>query len=422
MENYDPYDTTPRKAPQPRSQIRRKQGDGSLPITPAKTPHIQDNARQGGYEGTPRSDIQTPIRRPRKTPSTNKTYKQASAPIPIASLDGTTSASLSPEKSANNQNHAQQNKIMTPAKQAYAGPTFHASPAPSSLPIPKFFSRSVPRGASQTLPQAHLGTSPTPQSMPPSPGPADDSLIPQPPIQREQSPLDLFFNAHRAEQARQKAGEVSQLMPPRPQSFDVQALSQSSTSTRQYPQSGLSQHQLRTEQRPSGKEMFMLELDGADDQHAAGNEARAIPFNDRISAARNAPGQFNSPSKGTTDEQERLAKSLALKQLLKVMPAASEPVSYDERLHSHGKPSMNGSPAHGLQPMESSQYSSSQPVSTYQPMQGITPRPKAHLDGQNMFAATGSSRPIASQNYSHAPDVKIMEADLRRLLKLDPRP
>jgi hypothetical protein len=46
----------------------------------------------------------------------------------------------------------------TPARNqgAYAGPTFHASPAPSALPIPKFLSRSVPaksRMDPPTLPQ-----------------------------------------------------------------------------------------------------------------------------------------------------------------------------------------------------------------------------------------------------------------------------
>ncbi len=34
--------------------------------------------------------------------------------------------------------------ISTPSVAAYAGPTFHASPAPSALPIPSFYSKSVP--------------------------------------------------------------------------------------------------------------------------------------------------------------------------------------------------------------------------------------------------------------------------------------
>ena len=32
----------------------------------------------------------------------------------------------------------------TPIKQAYAGPTFHSSPAPSALPMPSFYSKSLP--------------------------------------------------------------------------------------------------------------------------------------------------------------------------------------------------------------------------------------------------------------------------------------
>jgi hypothetical protein len=60
---------------------------------------------------------------------------------------------------------------MTPAVAAYAGPTFHASPAPSALPIPSFFSKSVPESPSVRASEAQLqhddsgssgGDSPTP--------------------------------------------------------------------------------------------------------------------------------------------------------------------------------------------------------------------------------------------------------------------
>ncbi|KAK5680787.1 hypothetical protein LTS10_006545 [Elasticomyces elasticus] len=50
----------------------------------------------------------------------------------------------------------------TPAKeQAYAGPTFHASPAPSSLPVPRFFSKSVPNVIAPL--QAHMEGEKTPE-------------------------------------------------------------------------------------------------------------------------------------------------------------------------------------------------------------------------------------------------------------------
>jgi hypothetical protein len=96
------------------------------------------------------------------------------------------------------------NPSATPAKvqAAYAGPTFHASPAPSALPIPsRFLSRSVPS-------QTHTG--------PPTPPPEDssDSVSPSPsyaspsrppiavPSRNEDSPLDMLFKADKAERAK----------------------------------------------------------------------------------------------------------------------------------------------------------------------------------------------------------------------------
>lgn len=91
----------------------------------------------------------------------------------------------------------------TPAKTqgAYAGPTFHASPAPSALPIPKFLSKSVP-------PKTHTGP-PTPppdegsdSGSSPSPSPSRGAPIPIPSRSHQNSPLDLLFKADRAERAR----------------------------------------------------------------------------------------------------------------------------------------------------------------------------------------------------------------------------
>ncbi|KAL5425120.1 hypothetical protein PMIN04_002783 [Paraphaeosphaeria minitans] len=105
---------------------------------------------------------------------------------------------------------APSHSVATPAKTqgAYAGPTFHASPAPSALPIPKFLSKSVP-------PKTHTGP-PTP---PPeegsdsgsslSPSPSRGAPIPIPSRSAQNSPLDLLFKADRAERARNVNYSVS---------------------------------------------------------------------------------------------------------------------------------------------------------------------------------------------------------------------
>ncbi|KAF9695086.1 hypothetical protein EKO04_007105 [Ascochyta lentis] len=94
----------------------------------------------------------------------------------------------------------------TPLKNqgAYAGPTFHASPAPSALPIPKFLSKSVP-----------AKTAPGPPTPPPdNSSDSADSLSPSPspsrapiaiPPRQDDSPLDMLFKADKAERAKNTA-------------------------------------------------------------------------------------------------------------------------------------------------------------------------------------------------------------------------
>ena len=91
----------------------------------------------------------------------------------------------------------------TPLKNqgAYAGPTFHASPAPSALPIPKFLSRSVP-----------AKTAPDPPTPPPdnssdsansaSPSPSSSRAPIAIPARHEDSPLDMLFRADKAERTK----------------------------------------------------------------------------------------------------------------------------------------------------------------------------------------------------------------------------
>lgn len=99
------------------------------------------------------------------------------------------------------------NVSATPAKvqAAYAGPTFHASPAPSALPMPKFLSKSVPakpRAAPPTSADEGSDSASSPTPSPPSPSRAPISVPPR----HEDSPLDMLFRADRAEKARNGSG------------------------------------------------------------------------------------------------------------------------------------------------------------------------------------------------------------------------
>ncbi|KAF2715085.1 hypothetical protein K504DRAFT_365794 [Pleomassaria siparia CBS 279.74] len=88
----------------------------------------------------------------------------------------------------------------TPVKPqgAYAGPTFHASPAPSALPIPKFLSRSVPAKTRDRPPTPPEESSDSSSSPVPSPSRAPIAV----PSRHQDSPLDMLFKADRAERAR----------------------------------------------------------------------------------------------------------------------------------------------------------------------------------------------------------------------------
>ncbi|KAI4147902.1 MAG: hypothetical protein LQ340_005320 [Diploschistes diacapsis] len=92
------------------------------------------------------------------------------------------------------------------AKQIYAGPTFHTSPAPSSLPIPKFFAKPTPLGDKIS------DLNPLPSDDESSRESSNENGNDSPTLRtslrgenlhaREPSPLDIFFKADREEKAR----------------------------------------------------------------------------------------------------------------------------------------------------------------------------------------------------------------------------
>ena len=101
-----------------------------------------------------------------------------------------------------------QSPVASPARpaSAYAGPTFHASPAPSSLPMPKFLSSRSTAPDGHTNAPSHFsdgyesGSSSSSADAVPSPSRAVMQLQPG----RENSPLDFFFQADREERARRQ--------------------------------------------------------------------------------------------------------------------------------------------------------------------------------------------------------------------------
>lgn len=162
-------------------------------MTPPQTPKTQQfpnadgkrrkNKKQGGIKQE-------------KTKSRDATTAQvlasfSSVPVemdsPPMSSDELASGQITPPKLSS-----------TPPSKAYAGPTFHTSPAPSALPMPKFFSKSVPAGTSlQTMMESDARGATTPASAG---------------WEQSQSHLEILFRAAREENMgmkRQSSGSSS---------------------------------------------------------------------------------------------------------------------------------------------------------------------------------------------------------------------
>lgn len=220
---------------------------------------------------------------------------------------------------------AANNPSATPAKiqGAYAGPTFHASPAPSALPIPKFLSRSVPaktRAGPPTPPPEDSSDSAN------SPSPiASPSRAPIPvPTRNEDSPLDMLFKADKAERAKNTHGS------PASNGFFKPS----------YPARPLHyQH----DSYHSANGVFAIELDG---------EAKNKPFSPPPAASQAGHRSVTDPTKvpqlrdspqqnGGNDVMQDLLNRLSMSQ--KNLPAATPPKP--ERQSPSGSQSRHQSPS-----------------------------------------------------------------------------
>ncbi|KAL8771300.1 MAG: hypothetical protein Q9209_003205 [Squamulea sp. 1 TL-2023] len=193
-------------------------------------------------------------------------------------------------------------KSTTPSR-AYAGPTFHASPAASSLPMPKFYSKSVPdvnRASSmQTVTKEASETSSDQSEDSPTPGFAQRVGEEQ---VREESPLDFFFKADREQKERQR-------------------LEQQVSSGGQHLASGAltpkrPQHHSRHSTSGSQGGLFPMELENREPTKASHEKASSDPTTG-ISIGDTSETLRSSDIIETPQQAEqRRAKTIALKKLL----------------------------------------------------------------------------------------------------------
>ncbi|KAJ5144163.1 uncharacterized protein N7515_002950 [Penicillium bovifimosum] len=340
-------------------------------------------------------------------------------------------------------------KSTTPA---YAGPTFHASPAPSALPIPSFFSKSAPD--SKLAPPIETDSDdaePGPDATPSKPRNKTPILADE----QKPSPLDFLFQA--AVQARDAKSTGS---------HEVDRLRSPQTEPRA----------ART--NPDG--MFAFEIGNSDHPRKAVNSgigpSFAPSYQDRMNALR-PPSASQSPA--AAEEQHR-RRTEELKQLL-LNPPAQKPPSlvqsssdyagtfgprpsnvppYATPVRTSSGPPLtlsNGSfspHSHPQQPHAYPHYSQHAPLPArhYVPppsmpqyhgrasnghpsggySSGPSPAPSGnpylpgyesqwsgHGSPHQSYAAPSSQMPVNSPLPSQAADTRQIENDIRRVLKLD---
>lgn len=323
-------------------------------------------------------------RRPNRPPSTrspaSKTYASESdlppeLPFPLEMPNGNGSPFATPQKSASNSPAPQSHTVNArpkarngnkprpksafappspgPAKQtrrtppnvlpakpptetAFAGATFHASPAPSSLPIPSFLAKAMDSPQVKNSGQANQQPSP-PLSDTEVPTPRQASIFARE-VAREESPLDFLFNKQKEEREQARRASSANLVasPPGPYS-PPHAFVQSPPQPKTVPNkpSTLSARHDLLQRNGSAGRISATELDGTPGRPMG--PAFSTPWAERmraVQAGRNHPASQQAPSQPfaqqppTTvvgDKAEALKKLLAIGSSSPPMPSQSAP-------------------------------------------------------------------------------------------------
>ena len=328
------------------------------------------------------------------------------------------SGSASPMPASNNTfASAPRNQSLTPTRgnetpvKAYAGPTFHASPAASSLPMPKFFSKSMPN-VDKTSSLKSMMEQEAPETASESEGsPFQENTQPvRNHRTREASPLDIFFRADEKAKAKARPLQESAV-----KSFDGQSILSASPFGLQTP----SRHHSRHPTDGSVGGMFPLEMDGIPPDMASNSTHSGN------GSLRYEPAIHNSSSMAEPDltEEQRRAKTAALKQLLysnrtplpQNSSAGQRPPSSSLRqeLTMPSSPGAHNSPPVPSTPTPSrvqnphmcsrTQHHPNGYVSPYSQF----PAPRAQSQGSNTMPKSDNG------------NKKSLEDDLRRILKLE---
>ncbi|KAK3169563.1 hypothetical protein OEA41_008947 [Lepraria neglecta] len=409
--------TSPDKQPdQPMPTLRRGEKEITPDPAPAVNlqlpPHTPPRPRSM-YEGSTikqyaGNDSAPELSQNKKRTPKPQSRKQSGSVSPMPAADGIPISAPRPQSMTPNRTNE------TPVR-AYAGPTFHTSPAASSLPMPKFFSRSVPNVdktsnlktmMEQEAPDTTSGSEESPSQE--NSQPAHDHRA------REESPLDIFFRADR--EAKSKAHPTKESGTESP---NDQARLSASPSGSQTPTGYHSRHP--TDSSIGG--MFPLEMDGPAPELSSG----PTPPNAIHDVHTNRPVISSSSSMTEADrkEERRKAQTQALKEMLfSPRPQLPHNGSAGQRPPSSGLRKELTMPASPGRPSGPELPATPTPSRVHNPYTSANSRPQNQQNGYVSPYSSFTPPRIPSHGSNITPvrnngNAKSMEDDLRRILKLD---
>ncbi|KAI2612277.1 uncharacterized protein GGS25DRAFT_517973 [Hypoxylon fragiforme] len=298
----------------------------------------------------------------------------------------------------------------------FAGSTFHASPAPSALPIPSFFSK-----ADVDSPSTKAASSPEQGLYSTSNNSSDGSPISPPSIPRaEESPLEFFFRADRAEKEKAQTRRASSDQPNAailgPYSPPPSHESPKEFST--FPKSNGSLQARRTTSSKTTLSKRLMTL-GISADELDGNPgwpvgpAFSTPYNERMRAARS--NQSSAQSTPTALRSQDLnSSSHALKRYLFTGQLSPSEDRLQQQTPSKQNSVHNWQQAHPRSPRQENPAHKTPP---HRLPRGMFP---ASILTANAQSGQSSAPPVDGELTSYRSEqLTAMEDGLRRMLKLD---
>lgn len=288
---------------------RRRQGRGNGRPAAQKAYASENdviNVDPSRYDRTPRTPqkpgVDSPAPHTNNVNSKQRSRNKPRAPknIPTSPESGRPGRHTPPHQSSS---------MKSATVPAFAGATFHASPAPSALPLPSFVTKPSTDSPS-VKPSREILQEPSPPTDSEAPTPSHHASAPS----VHESPLDFMFRAHRQEKEQQRRDS--------PANFRPSALASDSPSSRSPFESGSFPKASNLPQSAHSQSRFQSGIGSAELDGTPGRTlgpAFSTPYQERIKAARSGtarspaaqqlPRQSSAPEPGE-DPTEALKKFL----------------------------------------------------------------------------------------------------------------